>query len=81
MRAQVASLMAATPAAHSNSLRSQTAEEMKLMTVIVHSGWQSSRKEGNLQAFSDQTASVFRQQYGLDLRSVKLTGSGLQAHS
>lgn len=81
LRAQVASLMASTPAARSTSLRAQTAEEMKLLTVIAHAGWQSSRKAGSLKTYRDQIASSFRQQFGLDLRAVKLTNAGFQWRS
>lgn len=51
-------------------------EEFKLSFVILHSGWQSARRDGDIRQFADGVAQLFGRQ-GLDLRSVRLTPVGL----
>jgi hypothetical protein len=53
-------------------------EEFKLSFVILHSGWQSARHDSGSGRFADGVAKLFERQ-GLDLRSLRLTSSGLEA--
>ncbi len=54
----------------------QLGEEIKLETVIVQSGWQSALKEKALPAYQQGIATMFKTQWGLDLKAVRLTGPG-----
>lgn len=75
LRAQIAPLMAANTQARSRA--AQVGEEMKLQTVVVHSGWQSAIKEGKLVAYQQGIKNLFKNQYGMDLSQYKLTNNGL----
>lgn len=57
--------------------RAELAEEMKLLFVTLHAGWQSARKEGNLKQYSDGVAAMFQRFSGNDLRTMRLTDRGL----
>lgn len=52
-------------------------EEFKLSFVILHSGWQSARRDGDVRPFADGVAELFGRQ-GLNLRSVRLTPAGFE---
>ena len=56
--------------------RGALAEELKIMFVTLHSGWQSARREGSSAAYANSTAQLFNQQAGVDLRRVRLTDQG-----
>ncbi len=61
--------------------RQQVGEEIKLLFVTLHAGWQSARREGQLSQYSDGVRAVFRQQNGADLRQIVLTKDGFQPRS
>ncbi|MBW8744150.1 MAG: hypothetical protein JF628_07365 [Sphingomonas sp.] len=52
-------------------------EEFKLSFVILHSGWQSARRQGGLNQFADGVVQMFERQ-GLGLRAVRLTPAGFE---
>jgi len=76
VRAQVASRFSRDPRLMAAGVAARLSEELKLQYVVLQSGWQSSKKEGNMPAFSDGVAALFRAQSGQDLRSLKLTSDG-----
>lgn len=76
VRHQIAAQLAASPQAASPSIRASLGEEMKLLYVTVHAGWQGAAKEGNSQRYSDGIAAMFKRQSGRDLRAIRLTDAG-----
>lgn len=74
LRAQIAPLLAANAQVRTHA--AQVGEEMKLQTVIVHSGWQSANKEGSLPAYQQGINNLFKTQYGMDMTQFKLTSQG-----
>ena len=77
VRAQVAQSLSTNPQFDDPATRGALAEEMKLLFVTLHAGWQSAQKEGNLRPFSDSVAAMFAKQTGNDLRALRLTERGL----
>ena len=75
-RAQVAT-RALGNAAYAPDNRARLGEEMKLLFVTLHSGWQAAQREGNVRQYSDGVAAMFAKQTGNDLRALRLTGRGL----
>jgi hypothetical protein len=63
--------------AHEAGNRAMMSEEMKLLFVMQHAGWQEARKTGKLQSYSDAIARQYQQLYHQDLRSLKLDAKGL----
>jgi hypothetical protein len=74
LRAQIAPLLADNPQARTHA--AQVGEEMKLQTVVVHSGWQSAIKQGKLTAYQQGINNMFKTQYGMDMTQFKLTSQG-----
>ena len=60
------------------STRAQLGEELKLLFVVVHAGWQGTQREETLAAYANGIAGMFQQFGGEDLRRVALTDTGLQ---
>lgn len=58
--------------------RAALAEELKLLFVTLHAGWQGARRGGVLQQYADGTAQLFKTQ-GTDLRGLRLTEAGFVA--
>ncbi|TRW17357.1 hypothetical protein [Glacieibacterium frigidum] len=77
-RQQLGARMAANPTLSTPANRARVGEELKLLFVTLHAGWQSARREGNLRKYSDGVAATFAQQ-GTDLRALRLTPDGLVA--
>lgn len=75
-RRQIAAALAANPQLSSPATRPALGEEMKLLMVTLHAGWQSAQREGNLSRYADGVARLFRTQSGRDLRSLTLTDAG-----
>ena len=75
VRAQVAQGLGSDRRFSSPQTRAELAEEMKLLFVTLHAGWQSARREGKLQQYSDGVAAMFLKQ-GTDLRALRLTDRG-----
>ncbi len=78
-RDHVASLLAQGGALADPATRAAVAEELKLLFVIMHSGWQSARREGTLGQYANGVARMFATQNGDDLRRIVLTDGGFRA--
>lgn len=76
VRSQVAASIAGNATFADSNTRAALAEEMKLLFVTLHAGWQSARKEGNLKMYSDGVARMWTQQTGNNLRNMRLTDRG-----
>lgn len=74
VRRQIAARVAGNPALLAN--RAQLGEELKLLLVTTHAGFQSSRKEGTQRRYADGVAAMIRKHYDLDLRALRLTPNG-----
>lgn len=79
VRGQLAPRLAAEPRLAAPGAMAALGEEMKLLSVITHAGWQSARMEGRLAAYADGVAAEFRRTSGQDLRALVLTPSGFVA--
>lgn len=77
LRRQFAARAAANPTVLTN--RAKLGEELKLLLVTLNAGFQSAQREGNQRRYSDGVAAMIRQQYDLDLRSLRLTPDGFVA--
>jgi hypothetical protein len=76
VRRQIAPALAANPRLSGPAARADLGEEMKLLFVTLHAGWQSAQKEGNTRQYSDGVARMFQAQSGRDLRALNLTTAG-----
>ncbi|WP_185965027.1 hypothetical protein [Glacieibacterium frigidum] len=76
VRAQVAAGLANDRRFSDPRTRAELAEEIKLLFVTLHAGWQSARKEGNLRPYADGVARMFQRFTGNDLRAMRLTERG-----
>jgi len=77
-RAQVAAGLAANPKFADPATRAALGEEIVISFVTLHAGWQSARREGKVQQYSDVVATMFQKQTGNDLRQLVLTDRGLE---
>lgn len=75
-RGQIAAGLAADRANTDLAMRAGLGEELKLLFLTLHAGWQSARREGNLRSYSDNVAAMLKEQTGRDLRGVRLTSRG-----
>lgn len=78
-RGHIASLLAQGGALADPATRAAVGEELKLLFVVMHSGWQSARREGTLAQYANGVAQMFATQNGDDLRRIVLTDSGFRA--
>ena len=78
VREQLEPRLAAHPQFLKADTTAQLGEEFKLLFVTLHAGWQSARREGKLQQYSDGVAAMFLKQ-GTDLRALQLTHQGFVA--
>lgn len=62
---------------HNAGKRALLGEEMKLLVVLTDMGWQGARQQGKEQAYSDGLVKQYQQQYGQNLRQLKLDERGL----
>lgn len=76
LRAQLAPRFDRTSAFSDPGTRAALGEELKLLFVTLHSGWQSAKREGALSQYSGGVAQLFRRQGGADLTQVKLGPAG-----
>lgn len=60
------------------STRAKLAEEVKILFVVLHSGWLSARKEGNMIQYAAGVAELFCTATGDDLRRLALGPNGCQ---
>lgn len=75
VRAQIAERAAGNPTFTDPRSRAKLGEEMKLLFLILKGGWDSARREGSLQQFSDGVAAQFRRS-DVDLRALRLGNQG-----
>ena len=78
LRSRIAAQLAGDPQ-FGGEARGRLGEEIKVLFVNLHAGWQSARKEGNVEAYADGVNELFEQQGGVDLRRVVLTDQGFVA--
>ncbi|MBC7945840.1 MAG: hypothetical protein H7X91_11395 [Burkholderiales bacterium] len=78
LRNQIAPKLAANAQLNAPGARASLAEELKLLFVTLHAGWQGARRDGSLRQYSDATAQVFKGQ-GTDMRALRLTNAGFVA--
>lgn len=57
--------------------RAMLGEELKIMFVLLHAGWQDAIKKGTTASFSEKIAGQYSSAFGQDLRSLKLDAKGL----
>lgn len=62
---------------HNAGKRALLGEEMKLLVVLTHLGWQGAQQQGKTQAYSDGIQTQYQQRYGQNLRQLKLDVGGL----
>lgn len=72
-----ASMMQNEKINHDAYERAKLGEEMKMLFAVVHAGWQNALKSGGLNKYSDSIAKQYQQQYGVDLRKLKLDEQGM----
>lgn len=63
---------------NSSDMRARIGEEFKILFVTVHAGWQSARREGNLDRYAAGIADMFRTVDGIDLRAMQLSPEGFR---
>ena len=51
-------------------------EELKLLFVTIHAGWQSAEKEGKTEQYANGIAAMFQKQSGQDLRGFTINEKG-----
>lgn len=79
LRRQFAARIAGNQAVLVN--RARLGEELKLLIVTVYSGFKSAQTEGNQRQYADGVTAMIRKQYGVDLRSVRLSPMGFADRS
>ncbi|MBC8051220.1 MAG: hypothetical protein H7X92_13905 [Chitinophagales bacterium] len=77
VRARIAGELAANPDLASPVNRQRLDEELMYLFVILHAGWQSASRS-DARAYSDGVDTMFRQQFGGDLRRLALTDEGFR---
>lgn len=75
VRAQLGPGLSAEPRFANPQQRAALGEELKILFVTLHAGWQSAKKEGNLGTYADGVSALFRRQ-GADMRALRLTDAG-----
>ncbi len=75
-RAEVARTVSTNPALATEAARAKLGEEVAILFVLLHAGWQSAQKEGKLSTYANGVATMFSRQFGQDLRAMDLTDRG-----
>jgi hypothetical protein len=78
VRQQWANALAGTKLASNAEARRQTAEELKLRTVLLNAGWKDAMKTGVTTDFAQIVSSNLRSEFKLDMARTKLTAAGFQ---
>lgn len=78
LRGRVVEQLASNPQ-FGGASRGRLAEEIKLLFVTLHAGWQSARTEGTTKSYADGVTQLFAHEAGVDLRRVVLTDQGFVA--
>jgi len=78
LRNRIAAGLAADPRMANPATRAALGEEIVISFVTLHAGWQSARREGKVQQYSDGVAAMFQKQTGNDLRQLVPTDRGLE---
>jgi hypothetical protein len=79
LRRQFAARVAGNQTALAN--RAKLAEELKLLLVTLHAGFQSAQRAGSQRQYADGVAAMIRKQYDLDLRALRLSSTGFLSRS
>ena len=79
VRGQIAPRLATEPRLAAPRTMAALGEELKLLAVITHAGWQAARREDHLPAYADGVAEQFRKTSGQDVRALVLTPGGFAA--
>lgn len=75
-RGQVGSLLATQGPIADPAQRVAVAEEVKILFVVLHSGWLSARRENAVQPYADGVATLFQDGMQQPLRQIALTDTG-----
>ncbi|ONG56003.1 hypothetical protein BKE38_07240 [Pseudoroseomonas deserti] len=76
VRRQVATSLARDARMADPATRAALGEEFKILFVVLHGGWQAAAREGNAARYAEGAVAMFRQQAGLDPRSLVLDAQG-----
>jgi len=76
-RSSIAALKLDRDIAHNAGNRAMLGEELKIIFVLNHSGWQAAKKSGAVSAYSDNITNQYQRRYNQDLRKLKLDSKGL----
>jgi hypothetical protein len=79
VRSQVGSALSRLPELQDASTRAIFGEEMKILSVLLYAGYDGHREGRAARTFSDDVHAMFRDRFGIDMRSLRLTASGLSA--
>ena len=79
VRAQMVPHLAANSQFKAPGAAAQVGEEMKLQFVLFQGGWQAAIKGNTLPAYRQGIATIFKNQYGMDLNRFTLTDQGFAA--
>lgn len=74
LRRQFAARAAAAPEVLAN--RATMGEQLKLLVVTLHAGMQSAQREGKKASYADGVSAMVDQQYGINLRALRMTAEG-----
>ncbi|WP_342648621.1 hypothetical protein [Mucilaginibacter sp. CSA2-8R] len=75
-QAQMIATLSKNAKLKSELVRAQMAEQMKLQSVVLVLGLQEATKTNTQEAYRQSIASMFQQQYGINLKQIKLTNQG-----
>lgn len=75
VRRQLGPVLAGNPALANPGARAQLGEELKLLTVALHAGMQSARRDGSMRSYADAIA-AHNARNGSNLRALSLTPQG-----
>jgi hypothetical protein len=76
VRSQIAPLLASNPGLSTPGLPAQLGEQMKLQLAIAQRGRQEAIEQNSLPSYQQIVATLFKNQYGMDLTQLRLTDRG-----
>lgn len=76
-KSTIAGLSSVKEFKHDVVVRAKMGEELKILIVILESGWMEARKKGTTKAFANQVNTSYMQKYGVNLQQTKLDDKGL----
>ncbi len=78
VRQELATSASNNPALALESARAELGEEVAIQFVLLNAEWVEARRAGKLVAYSNQVATIFKQQFGRDLRQMAITDRGFE---